>query len=128
MSELYLIAHSVRGEAAFDVAVQMECPLCEGRSWVANADTCESFACLECDSHGFWWIIPTSGHRAYPWWDARLVDIDDRYELSFNLTTLEGPGPMPSGWPDHYHTRAAPKLDITSLFKSAPRPHIARRL
>ena len=42
-SELYLIAHRVRGEPAFDIAQ---------RSQIG-------------DEEG--WIIPTSGHRAYPY-------------------------------------------------------------
>jgi|SRR6266478_5267164 len=117
MSELFLIAHSVRGEAAFDVAVQMECPHCRGTSATLP------IGCFECDSLGYWWIIPTSGHRAYPYacqpWHA--MDI--------------GPGfdkPMPPNWPDHYKTKAAPTVDIMSLFKAQhkgeAKPHIPRRL
>ena len=109
MSDLFLIAHSVRGEAAFDVASQMECPHC-------------SEGCLECDSLGYWWIIPTSGHRAYPYWYGKLR-IGDYVSIEAILVPE-----MPSAWPDHYKTGPAPKLDITSLFKPAARQHIARRL
>jgi len=42
MSELYLILHKVRGEPAFDIAQKI----------------------MIGDEEG--WIIPTSGHRAYP--------------------------------------------------------------
>ena len=42
MSELYLILHKVRGEPAFDIAEKTMIAKEEG------------------------WIIPTSGHRAYP--------------------------------------------------------------
>lgn len=126
VSEPFLIAHSVRGAAAFDVAEQMLCPLCEGRSWVANADTCEGFACIECDSLGYWWIIPTSGHRAYPYWSHPL-----NHAVDWAMMRIHGHAvpEMPSGWPDHYKIGPAPKLDIKSLFKAMnPKPHIARRL
>jgi hypothetical protein len=126
VSELYLIAHSVRGEAAFDVAEKMECPHCvEGIDQVI-------YGCLECDQLGYWWIIPTSGHRAYPYWFVNLLDIDDTYELSLNCTSplVEHPPAMPPGWPDHYKVGPAPKLDIKALFKTTqpPQPRIARRL
>ena len=42
MSDLYLILHKVRGEPAFDIATRLQIADEEG------------------------WIIPTSGHRAYP--------------------------------------------------------------
>lgn len=48
MSELYLIAHKVRGEPAFDVAQRIQIG--------------EELA----------WIIPTSGWRAYPYWHVNL--------------------------------------------------------
>jgi hypothetical protein len=69
MSDLYLIAHKVRGESAFDIAVKM--PMADGD----------------------WWIIPTSGHRAYPYWNNPVPPIDD-YRW--------GVPPMPSDLPDHY--------------------------
>ena len=77
----YLILHKVRGEGAFDIAVKME---------MANGELV--------------WIIPTSGHRAYPYWHEELS------------TVLSGGGPdvlkdgylgaqwrsPPADWPDHY--------------------------
>lgn len=85
MSEPYLIAHLVRGEPAFDIAIQM--PMGEE----------------------IWWIIPTSGHRARPYWSARLIDIDDTYELDFYRTSfqLDGPPSVPENWPDHYPASSA---------------------
>ena len=62
MSELYLIAHKVRGEPAFDIAINM----------------------------GGWWIIPTSGHRAYPYWHQPI------YLEDWQLP------PVPADLPDHY--------------------------
>ena len=65
---LYLIAHKVRGERAFDVAERMEVG----------------------DEH--WWIIPTSGHRAYPYWHYKLED----------LFAYQNVGEPPIELPDHY--------------------------
>jgi len=48
MPDLYLIAHKVRGERAFDIGYQME----DGG-----------------------WIIPTSGHLAHPFWTYKLADL-----------------------------------------------------
>jgi hypothetical protein len=75
MSQLYLILHKVRGQPALDCAER-------------------------CDDMGTpsdpapWWIIPTSGHRAYP----------------FKTYTMEEAGnamldPIPDSWPDHYSNR-----------------------
>jgi hypothetical protein len=88
--ELYLIAHKVRDEPAFDIAIQIE---------IGEEDG---------------WIIPTSGHRAYPWWWVELTNIDDQYELEFKDHTfwidasrgikgkMNGPGSMPPDLRDHY--------------------------
>jgi hypothetical protein len=123
MTELFLIAHKVRGEPAFDVASQSDCPECDAQG------------CHECDGLGYWWIIPTSGHRAYPWWSANLLDINDTYELSLNgePTILDHPGPMPPSLPDHYPTRAAPTVSLAEALgfakpKPATLPPIVRRL
>jgi len=110
---LYLIAHSVRGEAAFDVATQMLCPHCNPQ-WSERVH-----GCFDCDSLGYWWIIPTSGHRAFPYWNIHL----DVWGIAPD---------MPPDWPDHYKTNPAPTLDIMSLLKAhrkgEPKPHIPRRL
>ena len=49
MTELFLIAHKVSGEAAFDVATKMTCPECP-------TEYVSCSACAECDGQGFWWI------------------------------------------------------------------------
>ena len=77
--QLYLIAHKVRGEVAFDIACQME-----------MAD-------------GPWWIIPTSGHRAYPYWTCSL------YELAFDANLEDVIQAIPPDLPDHYPLPAAVK-------------------
>ena len=83
MTDLYLIAHKVRGARAFDIAAPMECPLCDG-----GADP----MCIECNEMGYWWIVPTSGHRAYPFWGRKLGD----------LFEYESVGQPPDNLPDHY--------------------------
>lgn len=117
MTDLYLIAHKVRGEPAFDVACRMACACCYVDEASAHAHLpSDTFGpgCVECDETGYWWIIPTSGHRAYPWWHANLLDIDDTYQLNFEPPSyvLEGPGPMPPSLPDHYIAKATPKVSL----------------
>lgn len=81
MTELYLIVHKVRGEPAFDIAEKMEV------------------------EDEVWWIVPTSGHRAYP---------SDYIPLPW-LVTKAGESPlecmmMPDeSTPEHYEVSAAPK-------------------
>jgi hypothetical protein len=72
MSELYLILHKVRGEPAFDIAQRMD---------------------VDGDDEP-WWIIPTSGHRAYP----------IKYWVFEALPTAnwEAPNHVWADWPDHY--------------------------
>lgn len=109
MSELYLVAHKVRGEPAFDVATRVPCPICSGEP---ENDPDESGGCVECDSTGYWWIVPTSGHRAYPFHAEPLKKDLDRYAEA-----------MPFGLPDHYPTSASPdkpKIDLTALLPKAP--------
>ena len=88
MSELYLIAHKVRGAPAFDIAERMP-ELDEG------------------DDLG--WIIPTSGHRAHPYWSQHLNQLgavkDNVPDLPLDMVVP----PMPSSWPDHYPTAAEPR-------------------
>src|SRR5215831_12095053 len=81
--ERYLIAHKARGEQEFDVAEKQECALCQGAL----------DGCPECEGLGYWWIVCTSGHRAYPYWS--------RY-----LTIGDCPGLPPEHLPDHYQTSA----------------------
>jgi len=68
---LYLILHKVRGEPAFDIAEKIEIGDEEG------------------------WVIPTSGHRAYPVAHYSLQQFID----SGQIDDLE---PMPDDLPDHY--------------------------
>ncbi|SRR6266702_7332524 len=93
MTDLYLIAHKVRGEPAFDIAEQMECPLCHGNG------------CFECNDCGYWWIVPTSGHRAYPFDDYPFDAIEG---LGLGFDEVVGKT-MPPGLPDHYGHSTAPR-------------------
>lgn len=127
MSDLYLIAHCVRGEAAFDVATKMACPHCRTYEYVEHMAVAESNnGCFDCEEAGFWWIIPTSGHRAFPWWNIPLNELNSGLD---DGCAIEKCPEMPPGWPDHFKSLPAPKVDITSLFRTAqPKPHIERRL
>ena len=72
MSEpLYLILHKVRGEPAFDIATPLEIGDEEG------------------------WIIPTSGHRAYPYFFQPLAEIVQNDVMASGV---------PDDLPDHYTT------------------------
>ena len=127
-NELYLVAHKVRGEPAFDIATHMTCPTCN-----ATNDDCHA-----CDGVGHWWIIPTSGHRAYPYWNKPLFEhylvlLPDgnmawtQSQESF----VDGLMPdMPPGLRDHYLTeREAAKslIDMLGLAKPKLSAPIARR-
>ncbi len=117
--DLHLIAHKVRGEPAFDVATRIECAECHS----ATMD----YICRECDGFGYWWIVPTSGHRAYPYWHEALSILTDGLHNSIPE--------MPEGLPDHYQTRAAPAVAprpagleaMMAAARSANAPKISRR-
>jgi hypothetical protein len=112
MMTQYLILHKVRGEPAFDVAEKLQIGDEEG------------------------WIIPTSGHRAYPFMTWGLEDLVDSSDINRNgyhpmPTAFEDK--LPAEWPDHYEVveeRAVAKkgmgLDIWSII-SRPEPKLIRR-
>lgn len=111
----YLIAHKVRGAAAFDVAEQMRCPICGGVGSHANPDfetgempDYEGASCTECDGTGYWWIVSTSGHRAYPYWECRLDDVLVECAGEYESITFGVPE-MPAEGPDHYPINKAPE-------------------
>lgn len=111
MSELFLIAHKCRGEPALDIATQMPCPECEAQG------------CSECDNLGWWWIIPTSGHRAYAYWYSELGHIiNNQPAMDINEITSS----MPPSLPDHYPARAEPTISLAAALgltaRTAPPP------
>jgi hypothetical protein len=69
MDELFLVAHKVRGQIAYDVAQRI---LLSGGEEL--------------------WLIPTSGHRAYP---LRWQRLDESLALECSADEL-------AGVPDHY--------------------------
>lgn len=79
MDDLFLIAHMALGKARKDVASRFLCPLCAK----GNDD------CTECQE-GWWYILPTTGGRAYPYEIAELT-----WEPGFGEDT-------PDDWPDYY--------------------------
>jgi hypothetical protein len=110
-SELYLGAHKVHGEPAFDIMTRCECP------------ECISMGCPECDDLGYWWIVPTSGHRAYPYWSDSL-----RWYMDEMCNVPE----CPTDLHDHYPHRAAPTISLTQALglgkPAAPQPPLVRRI
>lgn len=121
MADLYLIAHRVRGEPAFDVAQRIECAEC-----LDLAGT--NYGCNECDQLGYWWIIGTSGHRAYPaqTWALKYLYDDPEFQIS----VLDAPMPLMDGLPDHYLPTAEPKAPslLDRLNLRPIQPPIIRRI
>jgi hypothetical protein len=81
----HLILHKVRGEPAFDVAQQI----------AVNGE--------------LWWIIPTSGHRAYPYKTWNLEDLHDTSDINrfgYHSTPVKFEDKVPPDWPDHYQVGA----------------------
>jgi hypothetical protein len=112
MSDPYLIAHKVRGLAAFDIAIQMICPLCPNKG----------HGCHECDGLGYWWIVPTSGHRAYPAESWKLYELLPSY-IQWDANEV-------AVLPDHYPDRStAPRVNLIEALGLRPAPaKIERRL
>lgn len=123
-ADSYLIAHRVRGEAAFDIATRMTCVICEG-TLTKQIDTEEGGPCDECDSLGYWWIIPTSGHRAFPYWYHGPIKIEPTIEGPYLSIEFTCPmPPMPFDLPDHYPTASTPSRthDIAAILGLGPKP------
>lgn len=105
--EPYLILHRVRGEPAFDIATKLQIGDEEG------------------------WIIPTSGHRAYPYWQQKLtVEAinGETYTVIDGQNTsifLEHP-PIPIDLPDHYPNPTAHM--VMALHPPSPSGSLAQRL
>jgi hypothetical protein len=76
--ELYLILHKVRGEPAFDIAQKI----------------------MIGDEEG--WIIPTSGHRAYPHQIWKLLNLRNHV---FGEVREIAICDIPNDWPDHYSAK-----------------------
>ena len=97
MSVPYLIAHLVRGQPALDIAIRC----IEEDGWGTYTDSAP------------WWLIPTSGHRAYPYWWVNINEIPD-LQLLFKSATYDPRYKWPEGHLDHYalsNARDAARLD-----------------
>lgn len=110
VSEPYLIAHLVRGIPSFDIATR------------------EDIAVNEAGGEEAFWIIPTSGHRAYPWWSMELALVYGHGNMEYRLEDA----PDFASWPDHYSTSAAPKgqglvRDLAERLGLVKRPTVSRR-
>lgn len=121
---LYLIAHKVRGEAAFDVAQQSICTLCQSYTSVTG-DYCEPRAlqseCGLCNGLGYMWIIPTSGHRAYPYWHEPIWNLIESThgEGWFNYLLGKDVSDLPDHYPNPRAQEPAPKrIDSRRLLES----------
>lgn len=113
MSNPFLILHKVRGLPAFDIAI-----------------SCDD---MGTDSDpGPWWIIPTSGHRAYPYWNVQIRVEDHVFSMDDEFQTVYWSEPeMPPSLPDHYsindrQTKSEPKTSLISLLGLAKK--IIRRI
>lgn len=92
----HLVLHKVRGEMVYDVAQELQIG----------------------DELG--WVIPTSGHRCYPY---KTWPLD---ELGFGAPSI-----VPAGLPDHYEVDKgeAPKSDFNIMKMISPlMTKIKRRL
>ena len=108
--ERYLIAHKARGEQAFDVAEKQECPLCFGKGEIYKSptysdDSTSLEACEECDGEGYWWIVCTSGHRAYAYGSWALDELADVSDYPHRRPMEIGE--PPESLPEHYQVSAA---------------------
>lgn len=97
MPNEYLIAHKVRGELAFDVAIQVD---------IGTAT-----------DPGPWWVIPTSGHRAYPFWSVPLTAmlVADKHPIQ---SLIDAVPDLPADIRDHYAVIQPPakrKLNLDEL-------------
>jgi hypothetical protein len=77
LPSLHLIAHIVRGEPAFDIAMPFDS--CGEKSW----------------------IIPTSGHLAHPYWHMALSAIGMALGSREYFAAIAAAAP--AGCLDHYH-------------------------
>jgi hypothetical protein len=81
---LYLILHKVRGKPTFDIATRVQ---------IGNESG---------------WIIPTSGHRAWPLRHWPLEDLRDSSPLGHDCPASHGGAVGGAAWadlPDHYELR-----------------------
>lgn len=125
MSEPFLILHKVRGEPAFDIATRIRCPVCQGVGGhnVPDFETgvvsdYEGWSCEECNGEGFWWIIPTSGHRAYPWYAIGVKDLHVGIS-NVSVADVKVQDLDMDNYPDHYPSKSSPPPASLSTIMSS---------
>ena len=112
MTDLFLVAHKVRGKPAFDVAEKMVCPKCKGekRHTISGSDAADDddISCDQCGGDGYWWILSTIGHRAYPYWTCPISELHRADEhgtygiIDWGVVPGFGPGDPPESLRDFY--------------------------
>lgn len=98
--EPFLILHKVRGEPAFDIAIRI------GQ-----------------DSDGPLWIIPTSGHRAYPFRTWNMTELEGdvgRGYWQWHLSQDHCKQLDWKNWPDHYAANDRPIRNEVKPPKAKP--------
>lgn len=101
----YLILHKVRGEPTFDVAERL-CPgprPCQPECGLWNGEEC-----CEADA----WIIPTSGHRAYPAKHWELAQLSQEVDLPDDLRDHYEYLPEPAAKPEPRHKAILARLGL----------------
>lgn len=138
MTEPYLIAHLVRGEPAFDIAIRSRCSICyryddEGR--VRSNPICDwetpDENCVGCNGEGYRWIMPTNGHKVYPYWHSKLDDclVECAGEYESIIYGVPVPPPNQRDYEQYYESiRRDIVPDLRSLGLTRPQPKIARRI
>lgn len=136
MTDPYLIAHLVRGQPAFDIAIRTNCCVCHANPTAVSFLVPTTEDCTNCGGLGYDWMIPTSGHRAYPYWFEPLLPIVTGIssECDAEYVTYQEAIPEPPAdfTQDHYSPSAAPRGQglITNLAERLgfiTKPKVSRR-
>lgn len=100
IDELFLIAHKVRGLPAFDIAIQMEM------------------------EDGVWWILPSVGHRAYPYWWCELAKLGYTFQSDGSVPNLVPS--MPSDLQDFFEVTTKPIRETAKADRNAGQSLLAK--
>lgn len=121
MTNLFLIAHRVRGEPTFDIAICCT----EEDGWGTYSDPAP------------WWLMPTTGWRVYPYWS---IEVSHLIGGPNDWTIDKLVPPMPLGTPDIFEvnsqfdptTPMEDRIDAAGLLLALgllkPKPTIRRRV
>lgn len=101
---LYLIAHKVRGEPAFDIALRFDAV---PDRYDEKGRVLPYMDIFDDEEGAPWWVVPTSGRRAYPYWWCEMWKLG--YVLKPDGSVPSLIQPMPTPWPDHYPPEPSPQ-------------------